>query len=92
VLLVSLALFVLVRQQQSGSPRGLVILVGVLLFHELGHYAGMRLFGYRDVRMFFIPFFGAAVSGKRGGVARGKRGSCCCSVLSRASPSPSRWR
>jgi Zn-dependent protease len=74
VLLVSFALFILVRQQQSGSTRGLVVLVGVLLFHELGHYAGMRLFGYRDVRMFFIPFFGAAVSGKRGDVAPWKEG------------------
>ena len=74
VLLVSFALFILVRQQQSGSTRGLVILLGVLLFHELGHYAGMRVFGYRDVRMFFIPFFGAAVSGKRGDVAPWKEG------------------
>jgi Zn-dependent protease len=74
VLLVSFALFILVRQPQSGSTRGLVVLVGVLLFHELGHYAGMRLFGYRDVRMFFIPFFGAAVSGRRGNVAPWKEG------------------
>ena len=43
----------------------LLILIGVLLFHELGHYLGMQLFGYRDVRMFFIPFFGAAVSGRK---------------------------
>src|SRR5262249_32626040 len=41
------------------------ILVGVLLFHELGHFLGMRLFGYRDVSMFFIPFFGAAVTGRK---------------------------
>jgi Zn-dependent protease len=74
VLLVSFALFVLARQSQSGSTRGLVVLAGVLLFHELGHYAGMRFFGYRDVRMFFIPFFGAAVSGKRGDVAPWKEG------------------
>lgn len=45
-------------------------LVAVLLFHEAGHAFGMRLFGYADVRMFFIPFFGAAVSGRpRGGAA-----------------------
>ena len=43
----------------------LLILIGVLLFHELGHYLGMQLFGYRDVRMFFIPFLGAAVSGRK---------------------------
>ena len=42
-----------------------VMLVGVLFFHELGHYVGMRIFGYRNVRMFFIPLFGAAVSGQK---------------------------
>jgi Zn-dependent protease len=41
------------------------ILVGVLFFHELGHYIGMRIFGYRNVRMFFIPLFGAAVSAQK---------------------------
>jgi hypothetical protein len=34
----------------------------------------MRAFGYGDVRMFFIPFFGAAVSGKRRNVAPWKEG------------------
>jgi Zn-dependent protease len=42
---------------------GLIVLV--LLVHEAGHFAGMRAFGYRNVRMFFIPFFGAAVSGNK---------------------------
>jgi Zn-dependent protease len=63
LLIGTLALFVLVRQ--SDSTRALFILVSVLLFHEAGHYVGMRVFGYRDVKMFFIPFFGAAVSGKK---------------------------
>ncbi|HEX8323424.1 MAG TPA: site-2 protease family protein [Tepidisphaeraceae bacterium] len=40
------------------------IIVGVLLVHELGHYLAMKLFGYRNLRMFFIPGFGAAVSGR----------------------------
>jgi Zn-dependent protease len=74
LLLLSFVVFALVGQQQSSSTRSLVVLVGVLLFHELGHFAGMRLFGYRDVRMFFIPFFGAAVSGKRGTAAPWKEG------------------
>ena len=74
VLIVSLALFIFVRQQQSASSQGLLVLLSVLLLHESGHYLGMRLFGYRDVRMFFIPFFGAAVSGKRGAVAPWKEG------------------
>jgi Zn-dependent protease len=48
----------------SATVEEVVILVGVLLFHELGHLAAMKLLGYRDVKMFFIPFLGAAVSGK----------------------------
>ena len=65
-LLGSLALFAVVALAQGRSFVNLVILVGVLLFHELGHYVGMLAFGYRDVRMFFIPLFGAAASGRRG--------------------------
>lgn len=42
----------------------LVLLVVILLFHELGHYAAMRIFHYKNLRMFFIPFLGAAVSGR----------------------------
>lgn len=48
----------------EATLQGIVIVIGVLFFHELGHLAGMKLFGYRDVRMFFIPLFGTAVSGK----------------------------
>jgi hypothetical protein len=47
----------------SFDLRGLLLLVGIVLFHETGHFVGMRLFRYRNVRMFFIPFFGAAVTG-----------------------------
>ena len=35
----------------------------VLFIHETGHLVGMKIYGYRDVKMFFIPFLGAAVSG-----------------------------
>ena len=45
------------------SVRELVLVVVVLLVHETGHLLAMKALGYRDVRMFFIPFFGAAVSG-----------------------------
>jgi Zn-dependent protease len=48
----------------NNEPSRLVLLIAVLLLHELGHYAGMRLFNYQDVRMFFIPLFGAAVAGR----------------------------
>lgn len=52
----------------SWTPTDLVLLIGILFLHELGHYLGMRLFNYQDVKMFFIPFFGAAVSGRRASV------------------------
>jgi Zn-dependent protease len=42
----------------------ILILVGVLFFHELGHLTAMKLLKYTDLKMFFIPFFGAAASGK----------------------------
>lgn len=48
----------------NNSPGSIALIIGILFFHELGHYLGMRLFNYQDVRMFFIPFFGAAVSGR----------------------------
>ena len=39
-------------------------IIPVLLLHESGHWIAMRLFHYRNLRMFFIPFFGAAVTGQ----------------------------
>lgn len=60
---VSLVLFI-------GAGRGrwsmnyLIILLGVLFVHEMGHYIAMRAFHYKNVKMFFVPFFGAAVSGQ----------------------------
>jgi Zn-dependent protease len=64
ILVFTLAAFYFVEAQRN-TWFDVLSLIGVLLFHELGHFAGMRLFGYRDVRMFFIPFFGAAVSGRK---------------------------
>lgn len=51
----------------------LLILLGVLFVHESGHYVAMRLVGYRNLKMFFIPFFGAAVSGQCYNVAGWKK-------------------
>lgn len=62
VLALSLVLFVSLGLFRS-SITGVVLLAGVLLIHELGHLVGMKLLRYKDVQMFFIPFFGAAVSG-----------------------------
>lgn len=42
---------------------GVAMLIGVLLVHEIGHFAAMKLFRYSDVQIFFVPMVGAAVSG-----------------------------
>ncbi len=60
--LASLALFIAIGAQHWAWDY-LLILMGVLLVHETGHYVAMRAFHYQNVRMFFIPMFGAAVSG-----------------------------
>jgi Zn-dependent protease len=66
LLIVSAALFVGAFASGSApfSASYLAILVPVLLFHEAGHWLAMRAFGYRNLKMFFIPFFGAAVTGR----------------------------
>ena len=59
---------------RGSSVAGIAILVGTLFFHESGHYLAMRAFGYKNVRMFFIPFLGAAVSSPSSGIAAWKEG------------------
>lgn len=67
----------------EGGLHGVLMLILVLLIHETGHLFGMRLFGYRNVQMFFIPFFGAAVSGESRNVATYKR-----AIISLLGPMP----
>lgn len=63
ILLVSLVLF-LGAGASDWHWETTLLLIAVLFFHETGHYVAMRIFRYRNLRMFFIPFFGAAVSGR----------------------------
>lgn len=65
------------------SPRDLGVLVGVILFHEAGHLAGMRMFGFTDLRMLLIPFFGGAASGRKLGASAVER-----AVVSLMGPAP----
>jgi Zn-dependent protease len=51
------------------SARFAVLLVAALLVHELGHAVAMRLFGYRDLQILFIPMVGAVASGRKQDVA-----------------------
>jgi tetratricopeptide (TPR) repeat protein/Zn-dependent protease len=64
LLLGSLAMFVAVYATRF-SFQSLFIFVGVLLFHEGGHVFAMKMFGYRDVTMLFIPFLGALATAKK---------------------------
>ena len=73
-MLSTLAIFMMMSLVMGGSLTSLALVVGVLVLHELGHAAAMLVFGYTDVRIFFIPMFGAAASGRRRGVARWKHG------------------
>lgn len=82
ILGVSLLLFMAAAGAQKLFDNLLMIIV-VLAFHEAGHYVAMRIFGYRNVRMFFIPFFGAAASGQHYNVAGWKK-----AVVALAGPVP----
>jgi Zn-dependent protease len=55
----------------------------VLFFHEMGHWVTMRLFKYRNLQMFFIPMFGAAVIGRHWNVPGWKK-----ALVSLAGPMP----
>lgn len=72
VLFISLGLFV-AAGIAWWNPQMIVMLVVVLLFHEAGHFLAMKAFGYRNVKMFFIPFLGAAVSGRHFNIAGWKK-------------------
>ncbi len=63
--LISLALYIGVYYLLfQGNWKSILLLVGVLLIHESGHFIAMKLFGYKDVNMFFVPFIGAYVTGE----------------------------
>src|SRR5437870_3320292 len=82
VLAVSILLFMGAWRIGQGQEL-LWTIIPILLFHELGHYVAMRWFGYRNLRMFFIPFFGAAVSGQNYNVPGWKK-----AVVALAGPVP----
>lgn len=65
LLLLSMGLFV-AAFRMSLSWETLLILMAVLTFHEGGHLLGMRIFGYKNLQMLYLPFLGAvAIGGKR---------------------------
>lgn len=62
----SIALFVLVFMFLFSNEINFILaLVLVLFLHELGHFLMMKMYGYKNVRMLFIPLMGAFVHGKK---------------------------
>ncbi|MDB6058393.1 MAG: hypothetical protein JWO95_2237 [Verrucomicrobiales bacterium] len=82
LLAISMAVFIGAGGKQW-SWKVTFAVVPILLFHEAGHWLAMRLFGYRNLRMFFIPMFGAAVTGRHWNVAGWKK-----ALVSLAGPLP----
>jgi Zn-dependent protease len=57
----------------STSIDDILNLILVLFIHEIGHFITMKLFRYNNVKMFFVPFIGAAVSGKGKNITQFKK-------------------
>jgi Zn-dependent protease len=83
VLAVSLLLVLGAEATRHSWRQALALGVAVLLFHEAGHSVAMLVFGYRNARLFFVPFFGASVSGRGYDVAGWKQ-----ALVSLAGPVP----
>ncbi|HLO85095.1 MAG TPA: site-2 protease family protein [Nostocaceae cyanobacterium] len=60
----SLALFA-ASFTNSFNLQSLVIFVVAVFFHEIGHVLAMRLFGYSDSSILFVPFFGALATARK---------------------------
>lgn len=82
LLIVSVALF-LGMGAVNKDWKFVLMILPILFVHESGHWLAMKAFGYRNMRMFFIPFFGAAVSGRAFNVEGWKK-----SVVALAGPVP----
>lgn len=61
----SLALFVALFAFLGIKLNYIFLIVLVLFLHEMGHLIAMKSYGYEDVGMFFIPFLGAVVTGRK---------------------------
>jgi tetratricopeptide (TPR) repeat protein len=64
IFLSSFVLFIVVYAHHFKAIQ-LLIFIMTLAFHEAGHVTAMRIFGYRDTTMLFIPWFGALATGKK---------------------------
>lgn len=63
--LTSLALYLILGYYIFHSFTMLLIITAIVIFHEMGHFAAMKAFRYKDLGIFFIPLLGAYVSGTK---------------------------
>lgn len=69
--LVSMAIFVAVFYFFfSLDMRLILVVVAALIIHELGHFFTMEKFGYKDLKIFFVPLLGAYVSGENENISQ----------------------
>lgn len=47
-----------------------LVLSGVVIFHELGHFLAMKIYNYKELGIFFIPLMGAYVTGSKNEVSQ----------------------
>ena len=77
--------FVVILKLMTGWPWEMTILVVLLVvIHEAGHLIAKKAFGYTDLQLFFIPFIGAAVSGRKDDASQVQR-----AIVALAGPVPS---
>lgn len=48
----------------------ILVLVGVIFIHELGHFLAMRIFKYNDLGIFFVPLIGAFATGQKDSISQ----------------------
>ncbi|HYC39042.1 MAG TPA: site-2 protease family protein [Chitinophagaceae bacterium] len=63
--ILSLALYLALGYYIFHSFTVLLIITAIVIFHELGHFAAMKIYRYKDLGIFFIPLLGAYVSGSK---------------------------
>jgi hypothetical protein len=60
-----MALLVITIANGSLELRTAAIILGILVVHELGHVAMMRIFGYRDLSVLFLPLVGRLAANRK---------------------------
>lgn len=63
--ILSLGLYLVLGYYFFPNFNKLLIITGIVIMHEMGHFLAMKYFRYSDLGIFFIPLLGAYVSGTK---------------------------